>query len=192
MLSARAREKGSSPRAALHQSLNDLRQRATYVGGLKSNLRVRESERGESRRGEGLIPPTISVLLAGRAVVTQAVGLHHQTQLWPVEVRSEATQVAPGFGHRKVRGSDEPKEVALELGVGQREGSAIEQPPHDGGARLPPHLLNRHRKGLGVDQIEFVGLAHGCLKPGRGKARREVNQGPSWARDRDAEMYSTV
>jgi hypothetical protein len=66
------------------------------------------------------------VLLGGRAVVAEAVGLDDQLQVGPEEVDAEVVHALAGERLRQAGPQRNRDEQALELGIGEREGADVE------------------------------------------------------------------
>ncbi len=74
-----------------------------------------------------LVTPAVAALLVRGAVVTETVGLDNQPQVGPVEVDPIAVDALLSQRLRKVGGARDWQEVALQLGVGEREGGLVEE-----------------------------------------------------------------
>ena len=85
------------------------------VRGLEAHLPVGETERRQAGGDVGLVSHAIALLLSGRTVISQAVGLDDEAQIRPVEVDLEAVQPDPGLRQPQARPPGDPQEEALEL-----------------------------------------------------------------------------
>ena len=133
------------------------RERRAHVGGLEANLRAREAQRSQPGRGVRLVAHPILGLLRRRAVVAQAVGLHHEPQLRPEEVDLEAVNLAIARCRRRQPGAARDRqEAAFELRVGERERSPVERGPQPAEPGLRRSLVERRAQPLGVDEVELV------------------------------------
>jgi hypothetical protein len=67
--------------------------------------------------------------LCGRGrVIAQAIGLHDEAEVRPEEVDLEPVQACAGLWLPEASRAREGKELPLQLGVGEREGAAVEHP----------------------------------------------------------------
>src|SRR6187401_1637821 len=82
---------------ALHDELNGL----DDVLPLEADLRMGEPQRGKPRGGVRLISKAIPRLLGRRAVIAQAVGLDHKSEVGPEEIDLEAIEHQAGLGERQ-------------------------------------------------------------------------------------------
>jgi hypothetical protein len=125
------------------------------------------------------VAPAVPRLLGGCAVIAQPVGLDHESQLGPVEVDAESGHPRAGLGRRQVRAPNDREEAALELGVGEDEGTLTEERPErcDSWSRCGPR--ERAPKLLPVNEIELVCLVDGRFElPWSG--RRGENRSETW------------
>jgi hypothetical protein len=106
-----------------------------------------------------LVAQTVPNLLCRRTVVAQAVGLHDQAEVRPVEIDLVAIHVAPGLGVREPRPVCDWQEETLQLGVGEGKRFAVEFHAHDRHARPAGEPLERGSQFLWTNQVELVGLA---------------------------------
>lgn len=96
------------------------------MAGLEDDLSPRESQAGDARGGVCLVPAPVPGLLGRRAMVSEAVRLDHEGEIGPVEVDLEASHVLPGLGSREPCSERDRQEAPLEVGVGERERTAVE------------------------------------------------------------------
>jgi hypothetical protein len=71
------------------------------VRGLERDLLVREAQAREPGGGVGLVAKAIARLLCRRSVISEAVGLHDEAQIRPVEIDLEAVHDLPREGERQ-------------------------------------------------------------------------------------------
>jgi len=157
-----------------------------FVVRLAGDLLLGEAQRNESGCRVGLIAAPVLCLLRGRSVIAEPVGLHDQAELGPVEVDAEAVHVALRQWRGQARTARDRKETALELGVGEGEGVAVEQTAERGDAALSCAPFERRAEAVGIDQVELVGLVGGGLELVRREALREIKQRAHDTRERDA------
>jgi len=100
-----------------------------------------EAERRETGGGVGLVADSVPELLDGRAVVAQAVGLDHQTEVWPVEVDLEPVHPLACEGRGQTRAFGDGEEEALEVRVGEGEGLTVEDGGEEADARDARELV---------------------------------------------------
>ena len=95
--------------------------------GIERDLRVCEPQWGEAGGGERLVTAAIPGLLRRRSVIAEAVGLDDEAEIGPVEVDPEAMEPDLGPRLREAGAAGDRDEAALELGVGEKKGAAVEE-----------------------------------------------------------------
>ena len=166
--------------------MRDRRQRLLHVTRLEGDLGVGEAEGSKAGRGMGLVAQPVSRLLSSRSVVAQAVRLHHQPELGPVEVDPEAIDAARRLRRRKSRPARERQKASLELGVRERERSPVEGLPEYGRAGCSSGPDESRTQRLGVSEVEPVCFVDHLLETIARQTRGQVDQGADERRDRDA------
>jgi hypothetical protein len=68
-----------------------------HLVGLEPDLGVREAEGRKPCRHVRLIAQPVACLLRRRAVIAEAIRLHDQAQLGPVEIHLESVHVSAGL-----------------------------------------------------------------------------------------------
>lgn len=122
-----------------------------------------------------LVAAPVARLRRGRPVVGEPVRLDDQPELAPEKVDDEPVQPRPGFGEGEASRLGDPDEAALQLGFGEDEGVAVEEPAKSGNAPRPGSLGQLRPQCLRVDQPELVGLVDGALETRSREPRREVD-----------------
>jgi hypothetical protein len=145
-----------------------------------------EAQRRQAGRRVGLVAEAVPRLLGRGAVVSQTVGLDHQSELGPVEVDLEAGHETAGLRQRQPGGIYNGQEPPLELGVGEPEGPPVEGPLEDPEAGTAPQLGERLPQIVGRDQVEPVSLVDGRLELPAGETGGEIDERGCGAADRDA------
>src|SRR5262249_31591929 len=123
-----------------------------------------------------LIAVAIPLLLQRSAVICQAIGLDDKAQVGPVEVYAAPVQPNLSLGSGQTPATNEPKKTPLELGVGERECRCVEQGPEPSYSRSPRSVVEHWAQGLGVDELEAVGLANRTLQQRIGQVACQVDQ----------------
>jgi hypothetical protein len=152
------------------------------------DLGVGEAERRHAGGSVRLVALAISRLLRRRAVVSQPVGLDDQAELGPVEVDPEAVDAASRAGPGKARPTRYRQEAPLELGVGEREGAAVEEPSKRRDPAATGHPVERRPEPLGIHEPAPVGFVDRGLERARRQPGGEVDQGDDGPRNGDAPM----
>src|SRR3954469_19911412 len=119
----------------------DLCKRRFHLPGLVADLCVGEAQARKARPGMGLVAEVVARLLRGSAVVAQAVGFDHEAEGRPVEVDAEAVDLRAREWRRKTRSASDREEAALELGVREKEGLAVESAAEDAEAGHARQLI---------------------------------------------------
>ena len=158
------------------QPADHRRERSANAAGLAADLGVRKPQAGKAGGGHRLIPSSVASLLDLGSVVAEPVGLDDQAQVPPEKVDLEAGDADAGLGTRQAGTPNQPQEPSFELGIGQREGVAVEKRTEGGDAVLarPPRDLVAQR--FGVDQVELVGDVDGRFEATRRDLGREVDE----------------
>jgi len=119
-------------------------------------------------------------------VVTQAVGLDHEAELRPEEVDAEAVDPLLRERRRQTSGTRDRQKSPLELGLGEPERAAVEEPTEGRQAAPPRITLERQAERLGIDEIAAIGLVDCCLELRRVEACRQIDQRADRRRHRDS------
>lgn len=151
-----------------------------------------EAERRETGGEMGLISNTVAGLLCRGAVVAQPVGLDYKPQVRPEEVNPKAVQVLARKRGRQARPRDERQEESLQVRVGEAKGAPIQELAQSGNPAPSRICVEGDAQRDRVDQVKPVGLVDGTLEAGGIEAAREVNQGESRLRHRDALMAGNI
>ena len=114
-------------RTAGGETADDAGERPADLSGLEPNLRMREAERGQTRRSMGLVSTPVTRLLSRGPVVAQPVGLDDQAQLGPEEVNAKTVQTDTGLGNGQAGGAHQPEESPLQLRLRQAEDLAVKE-----------------------------------------------------------------
>jgi hypothetical protein len=101
--------------------------------------------------------PVVLRLLGGSAVIAPAVGLHDEVEIRPVEIDAPA-KLHLGLRQRQARAADDPKKPALELGLGEAEGVAVEDSPERRDAPLTLAPVELGPEGVGIGELEDAGF----------------------------------
>ena len=128
------------------------------MAAVERDLPVREPQLGEAGGRVDLVAEAVACLLSGSAVVTQAVGLDDEPELRPEEVDPEAVDVGAGLGERQPGRARQRLEAALELGVGEGEGAAVEQLAQSRETWAPCQRVQLAPQAFGIDEVLSVGL----------------------------------
>jgi hypothetical protein len=170
---------GSTARA---EPSRHLLERRLDVLGFEDHLGPGETQRGQAGGGVHLIAAPIGGLLGRRAVIAQPVRLDHEAKLGPMEVDPESVDVLLRQGLRQARLARQWKEPALELGIGEGEGPALEDCSEGRDPALASALVEREAKGLRIDQIESIGRIDRFLDLLAARTHGEIYQGACHAR----------
>src|SRR4051812_35910127 len=104
-----------------------------------------------------LIALPVALLLDRRAVEGGAVGLDHESAFGPVEIDPVLAEPSLGFGEWQVRARKKPEELALELGLRDTEGEAVDHGPQRRSGSACPACGRSQR--FEADQAAEVRLA---------------------------------
>ncbi|HEX3608841.1 MAG TPA: hypothetical protein VHU14_04115 [Solirubrobacterales bacterium] len=167
-------------------------QRRAHVARFVTNLSMGEAERREPGGKMGLISNPVAGLLGRGAVVAQPVGLDHKPQVRPEEVDPKAVYAPARKRGRQARSRDEWKEEPLQVRVGKAKGAPIQKLAQYGNPGPSRIYVEDDAQGTRVDQVKPVGLVDGTLEARRVETAREVNQGESRLRHRDALMAGDI
>lgn len=124
----------------------------------------------------GLVPADVDRLLGGGAVVGEAVGLDHQTELGPVEVDSVAVHPGLGAGLGQPGSPGNGQEAALELRLRLAEGLVVEQLPQTAEAWATELFVDRGAEAVGWHETEAVRLINRVFDRFRWEDGGEVDQ----------------
>lgn len=129
------------------------------------HLVVREAQSGESSCGMDLITQSVARLGRRGAVIVPTVSLDHEAEIRPIEVDLEAVDRLFCRRQLESRCESDWDEEALQLGVGEQEGVAIEQAAEGAYAGLTRVVLQTVTECLRVDQSTLIGLVDRSLQP---------------------------
>ena len=176
----RARGEGGAPEDGLD------------VVRLVAHLAVREPQRGEARSGVGLVALAVDCLLRRAPVVAQPIGLDHETQVGPIEVDAIAVHDLARTRRREAGPQGDRHKPALELGVGEHEGVAFDEPakgPH------PPSTgvrSERREQPILIDEPAHHRVVRRGREPRRRQTLRDVDQCPRGRGHGDARLHHHV
>src|SRR5439155_8789030 len=119
----------------------------------------------------------------------QAVRLHDQLELRPVEVDPAAAEATLGLGQRKPCPPDDEEKALLEHGVGEDEPVAVEQPRNGAGAGAP---MRGRTQLVQIDEVAVHRFVDRALEVRLVEPCGEIDQGPDRGGGRDALFYSNV
>jgi hypothetical protein len=151
-----------------------------------------EPQDHQAGRDMSLVTKPVSCLLTWRSVIAQPIGLNDQSELWPMEVDTEAVESLLSQWFRQSRGPNEPEEHPLKLRVCEPEGAPIEKATEGPDTGEPPVCVELRPERFSVNPTEFVCLVYGRLKWPLLEFCREVDQGESWRGHRDLVLDSAI
>lgn len=155
------------------------------MAGLVADLSMCEPQRRKPGRGVCLVANPITGLLGGSSVIAKPVCLHHQAELRPEEIDTEAVDVRLGEGRRESSPGDEAQKPPLKLGVGEGHRATVEKPTQDPDAWLGAVIFERCTQRVRIDVVVLCCLVDRGLELLLHQPWREIDQRADWLRDRD-------
>ncbi len=157
-----------------------------HLDGRVGDLPVGEAEDPVAGGGVDLVAPGGAGLLGGGAVVAQAVGLDDQAVVGEEEVGLITEEMVLGQRDRQAGRHRQGTEEDLQVRVREAEDVAVEEGGEPLHAGLALVAVERGAEGLGIHEVELVGLVDGALEAQVVEFGRQVDQGLDRIGDRDA------